>query len=147
VPFAAPLMALFERGSLPHRATLSRFLSAVDGPCVDALRALFVSSSLTWNWTQETIGGLWDRAGRRYLVFDVDGTREAARQRTLPQGSTLPPPTRRLEAICAPGDKGRRRGGKSSGPARPCCRCTPANGWAPSAARATATIVARWRPH
>jgi hypothetical protein len=103
-------MALFERGSLPHRATLSRFLAAVDGPCVDALRTLFVSSSLTWGWTQETIGGLWDRSGRRYLVFDVDGTREAARQRALPQGSALPPPQRRLEAMCAPGYKGRRRG-------------------------------------
>jgi hypothetical protein len=109
-PFAAPFMALFERDSLPHRATLSRFLSAVDGPCVDALRALFVSSSSTWGWTRETIGGLWDRTGRRYLVFDVDGTREAARQRALPQGSTLPPPKRRLDAICAPGYKGRRRG-------------------------------------
>ncbi len=109
-PFAAPFMALFERGSLPHRATLSRFLAAVDGPCVDALRALFASSSFTWSWTPETIGGLWDRTGRQYLVFDVDGTREAARQRALPQASSLPPPQRRLEAICAPGYKGRRRG-------------------------------------
>ena len=109
-PFAAPFTALFERGALPHRATLSRFLSAVDGPCVDALRALFVSSSLTWGWTPETIGGLWDRTGRRHLVFDIDGTREAARQRALPQGSPLPPPKRRLDAVCAPGYKGRRRG-------------------------------------
>jgi hypothetical protein len=109
-PFAAPFMALFERGALPHRATLSRFLAAVEGPCVDALRALFASSSFTWGWTQETIGGRWDRTGRRSLVFDVDGTREAARQRALPQGATLPPPKRRLDALCAPGYKGRRRG-------------------------------------
>jgi hypothetical protein len=109
-PFAAPFMALFERGALPHRATLSRFLSAVDSPCLEAVRALFVSSSFTWGWTRETLGGLWDRTGHWSLVFDVDGTREAARQRALPQGATLPPPQRRLEAICAPGYKGRRRG-------------------------------------
>jgi hypothetical protein len=109
-PFAAPFMAVFERAALPHRATLSRFLAAVDAPCVEAVRALFVSTSLTWGWTQETIGGLWDRTGRRYLVFDVDGTREAARQRALPAVPTLPPPKRRLDAVCAPGYKGRRRG-------------------------------------
>jgi Transposase DDE domain len=103
-------MAMFERRALPHRATLSRFLAAVDGPCVEAVRALFVSSSLTWGWTPETIGGLWDRAGRRSLVFDIDGTREAARQRALPGVPTLPPPKRRLDDVCAPGYKGRRRG-------------------------------------
>ncbi len=102
-PVAAPFMALFERGSLPHRASLSRFLAAVDGPGVEALRALFVSSSLTWGWTHETIGGLWDRTGRRYLVFDIDGTREAARQRALARMPTLPPPKRRLDDVCAPG--------------------------------------------
>ncbi len=48
MPFAAPFMALFERGFLPHRATLSRFLSAVDGPCVEAVRTLFASSSFRW---------------------------------------------------------------------------------------------------
>jgi hypothetical protein len=74
------------------------------------VRALFVSSSWTWGWTQQTIGGLWDRTGRRYLVLDVDGTREAARQRALPAVPTLPPPKRRLDAVCAPGYKGRRRG-------------------------------------
>jgi len=109
-PFAAPFMASFERGTLPHRATLSRFLSAVDGPCVEALRALFVSSSFTWGWTPETLGGLWDRTGHRALVFDIDGTREAARQRALPRDPAVPPPKRRLDAVCAPGDKGRRRG-------------------------------------
>jgi hypothetical protein len=109
-PFAAPFMALFERGTLPHRATLSRFLSAVDGPCLEALRALFVSSSFTWGWTPETIGGLWDRTGHRALVFDIDGTREAARQRALSRDPALPPPKRRLDAVCAPGYKGRRRG-------------------------------------
>jgi hypothetical protein len=33
-PFAEPFMALFERASLPHRSTLSRFLAAVDSSCL-----------------------------------------------------------------------------------------------------------------
>lgn len=109
-PFAGPFMALFERGRLPHRATLSRFLAAVDSPCLEAVRTLLAASSFTWGWTPDTIGGVWDRAGRRYLVFDIDSTREAARQRALPSDPTLPPPRRRLDALCAPGYQGRRRG-------------------------------------
>ena len=102
-PFAGPFMALFERTRLPHRTTLSRFLAAVDPSCLEAVRTLFVVSCLTWGWTQETRGGGWDRAGRRSLVFESDGTREAARQRTLPSDPTLPPPRRRLERVCGPG--------------------------------------------
>ena len=54
--------------------------------------------------------GLWDRQGHRWVVFDLDGTRRAARQRALPQGPDLPPPQRRLQAVCAPGYTGRQRG-------------------------------------
>jgi hypothetical protein len=43
-------------------------------------------------------------------VFDIDGTREAARQRALPQTDELPPPFRRLDDVCAPGYRGRKRG-------------------------------------
>ncbi len=61
-------------------------------------------------WTSETIGGIFDRQGRRYLVFDVDATRQAARQRALPCDPTLPAARRRLDAVCAPGYTGRKRG-------------------------------------
>jgi hypothetical protein len=61
-------------------------------------------------WTPETIGGIWDRQGRRSIVFDVDATRQAARQRALPGNPELPPARRRLDAVCAPGYKGRKRG-------------------------------------
>ena len=44
------------------------------------------------------------------MVFDVDGTREAARQRARPQTPDLPPPQRRLGELCAPGYTGRKRG-------------------------------------
>ena len=44
------------------------------------------------------------------MVFDIDGTREAARQRALPQTDELPPLFRRLDDVCAPGYRGRKRG-------------------------------------
>jgi hypothetical protein len=103
-------MALFGRRCLPHRSSLSRFLADVDRPCLEAFRRLFEQYSLAEGWTSETIGGIWDRQGRRYIVFDVDATRQAARQRALPSDPTLPPPRRRLDAVCAPGYTGRKRG-------------------------------------
>ena len=66
--------------------------------------------AFTDGWTAEQIGGLWDRQGQRCIVFDVDATRQAARQRALPCPPELPPARRRLDAVCAPGYKGRKRG-------------------------------------
>ena len=56
------------------------------------------------------MAGLWDRQGTRWVVFDIDGTREAARQRALPQTADRPAPSRRLRPLCAPGYTGRKRG-------------------------------------
>lgn len=109
-PFETAFMALFGRRCLPHRSSLSRFLAAVDGPCLEAFRTLFQQRSFIDGWTSETIGGVWDRQCRRYIVFDVDATRQAARQRALPCDPALPAAKRRLEAVCAPGYKGRKRG-------------------------------------
>jgi hypothetical protein len=53
---------------------------------------------------------MFDRQGNHYLVFDVDGTREAARQRALPKTEDRPAPQRRLRPLCAPGYTGRKRG-------------------------------------
>ncbi len=55
-------------------------------------------------------GDLVDREGFARIVFDIDGTREAARQRALPQAEGLPQAFRRLDEICAPGYTGRKRG-------------------------------------
>jgi hypothetical protein len=82
----------------------------MDRPCLEAFRRLFEQYSLAEGWTQETIGGIWDRQGRRHIVFDVDATRQAARQRALPCDPTLPAAKRRLDAVCAPGYTGRKRG-------------------------------------
>jgi hypothetical protein len=80
-PFETAFMALFGRRCLPHRSSLSRFLADVDRPCLEAFRTLFEQQSFPEGWTSETIGGVFDRQGRRYIVFDVDATRQAARQR------------------------------------------------------------------
>jgi hypothetical protein len=109
-PFAPAFMALFGRSQLPHRATLSRFLAALDEAAVEALRAVFLQDALARLKPEADVGGLWDREGNRWIVFDLDGTRQAARQRALPQGPDLPPPQRRLSAACAPGYMGRKRG-------------------------------------
>lgn len=103
-------MALFRRTNLPHRSSLSRFLAGVDRPCLEAFRGLFKQYSFADGWTEPSIGGIWDRQGRRSLVFDVDATRQAARQRSLPCTPDLPAARRRLAAVCAPGDSGRKRG-------------------------------------
>jgi hypothetical protein len=103
-------MALFGRSGLPHRSSLSRFLAAVDRPCLEAFRTLFEQQSFAEGWTPETIGGIFDRKARRYMVFDVDATRQAARQRALPCDPALPAARRRLDAVCAPGYRGRKRG-------------------------------------
>lgn len=110
VPFETAFMALFGRRCLPHRSSPSRFLAAVDHPCLEGFRALFEQYSFTEGWSTDTIGGIWDRQGHRYIVFDVDATRQAARQRALPCDPELPAPRRRLDAVCAPGYTGRKRG-------------------------------------
>jgi hypothetical protein len=110
-PFAIPFMALFDRDRLPARSTLSRFLAALTEAPVEALRSLFLADleSRPLSPDQQT-GGLVDRAGDGWVVFDIDGTREAARQRALPQTDELPPAFRRLDDVCAPGYTGRKRG-------------------------------------
>src|SRR5712691_4185605 len=109
-PFESAFMALFGRRGLPHRSSLSRFLADVDRSCLEAFRTLFEQQSFAEGWTAETIGGIFDRQGRRYIVFDVNATRQAARQRALPCGPDLPTARRRLDAVCAPGYRGRKRG-------------------------------------
>src|SRR5258707_13276275 len=110
-PFATPFMALFDRDQLPSRSALSRFLAALTEEPVEALRTLFLDDLLARPLTPDKqTGGLVDRAGNTWIVFDIDGTREAARQRTLPLTDELPPPFRRLDDVCAPGYRGRKRG-------------------------------------
>jgi hypothetical protein len=110
-PWASAFMALFGRDRRPSRATLSRFLAVLDQSAVESLRTLFLQDLLARPLEkEEQPGGMFDRQGNHYLVFDVDGTREAARQRALPKTEDRLAPQRRLRPLCAPGSTGRKRG-------------------------------------
>ncbi|HCF85734.1 MAG TPA: hypothetical protein DEV72_11090, partial [Ktedonobacter sp.] len=109
-PLGEVFMALFGRHHLPSRCALSRFLAALDQACVEALRTQFQEDLLKRTSPFSSPGGLWDRFGQEYIVIDVDGTRAVARQRALPQLSSLPSPHRRFDQVCAPGYQGRKRG-------------------------------------
>ncbi|HEU5383037.1 MAG TPA: hypothetical protein VFV38_47125 [Ktedonobacteraceae bacterium] len=85
------------------------FLAALDQPTVEALRTLF-QEDLSARNPFASPGGLFDRTRAQWTMVDVDGTRQTARQRALPQTEDLPPPHRRFEAVCAPGYQGRKRG-------------------------------------
>jgi hypothetical protein len=110
LPFATPFMALFGRDHLPHRSSLSRFLAAVDPPCLEHLRALFQQDLCARPLAGSHEGGLWDRSGRQWHLMDIDGTRAVARQRALPHLPELPSPQRRFDEVCAKGYTGRKRG-------------------------------------
>ena len=110
-PWAETFMALFNREQLPSRSALSRFLASFPPAAVEALRGLFLEDLLARPLTKERQRGeLLDRAGIQWEVFDIDGTREAARQRALPKTEDLPPAQRRLDEVCAAGYTGRKRG-------------------------------------
>src|SRR5713101_209898 len=109
-PFAPTFMALFGRNTLPCHSTLSRFLAALDQPSVEALRLLFQEDLVARTPFDSPAGGLWDRQGHHWFLVDVDGTKQAARQRALPQTHDLPIPHRRFDRVCAKGYFGRKRG-------------------------------------
>ncbi len=111
MPWAGTFMALFNREQLPSRSALSRYLSSFTPVAVESLRALFLEDLLARPLTKERQRGeLLDRAGGQWEVFDIDGTREAARQRALPKMEDLPLAQRRLNEVCAAGYTGRKRG-------------------------------------
>src|SRR5947209_5575425 len=111
LPFAQPFMVLFDRENLPSRSALSRFLASLTPDATEALRTLFLTDLLARPLdTERHTGQLVDRKGVARVVFDIDGTRQAARQRALPQTEELPSPQRRLNRVCAPGYTGRKRG-------------------------------------
>jgi hypothetical protein len=110
LPFASPFMALFGREQVPHRSSLSRWLASLDQDTVEALRTLLQEDLAARCLAGGEQRGLWDRCGEQWFIFDVDGTRAVARQRALPQSPELPTPRRRLQQVCAPGYRGRKRG-------------------------------------
>lgn len=109
-PFCDDVAALFHRHHLPSRSALSRFLAALDEHTVEALRTQFLRDLFERTTAFAHSGGVWDRLEQQYVVLDVDGTRQVARQRALPHLATLPEPHRRLAQVAEPGYTGRKRG-------------------------------------
>ncbi len=87
-----------------------RFLAALEQAPVEALRVLVQEDLVARSAQSFPPGGLWDRLGSHWLVVDVDGTKQAARQRALPCLPELPAPHRRFDQVCAPAYLGRKRG-------------------------------------
>lgn len=108
--FTQEYLILFQRQRLPSRSALSRFLAALDEKTVEALRGQFQSDLFERTASFPELGGLWDREGHDFVVVDVDGTRQAARQRALPDLPTLPEPHRRFVQVSAEGYTRRKRG-------------------------------------
>ena len=74
LPFAEPFMALFGRANLPHAATLSRFLAALDQAAVEALRTLF-RGAILWHDLrslphQVGCGTAWERIGPWWMSME-----------------------------------------------------------------------------
>src|SRR5450759_3458407 len=109
-PFVQDFLTLFDRQQLPSRSALSRFLAALDEKTVEALRTQFLLDLFERATPFSSPGGLWDRLNQQYVVVDVDGTRQVARQRALPHLPTLPEPHRRFAQVAALGYKGQKRG-------------------------------------
>src|SRR6266568_4329669 len=111
-PFAQPFMALFDRERLPSRSALSRFLASLSLEATEALRTLFLADLLARPVdTERHTGQLVDRAGNARVVFDIDGTRQAARQRALSMLEGHGAPRHRLNHPTRRGSAGRRPGG------------------------------------
>lgn len=104
------LMSVWQRQRCPVASTLSRFLGDIDARALEQLRTLFEADLLAHGFNPPQTGGLVDRVGHQFWVFDLDGTHQAARQRTLVQTSSYPEARRRTQAATAPGYSGRKRG-------------------------------------
>ncbi|WP_190682549.1 hypothetical protein [Leptolyngbya sp. FACHB-671] len=104
------VLSVWQRQQCPVASTVSRSLSAVEFPAVEQLRTLFKADLLEHGFDCNHNGGLLDRSGQRYWVFDVDGTHQVARQRSVSQNETYPALRRRSQAAVRPGYLGRKRG-------------------------------------
>ncbi|MBN8564994.1 MAG: hypothetical protein J0L70_31275 [Leptolyngbya sp. UWPOB_LEPTO1] len=104
------VLSVWQRQQCPVASTVSRFLSAIEGPSVEQLRTLFEADLLEHGFDCDHNGGLLDRTGERYWVFDVDGTHQVAQQRSVTQQENYPSVRRRSQAAVRPGYLGRKRG-------------------------------------
>ena len=122
LPWASAFMALFlfGRERQPARSTLSRFLASLNQAAVEALRTLFLHDLLARRLVEEEQpGGLWDRGGTHWLVFEVDGTRLATDTGSADRPEALASP------VCSFLGIPNASGAKSSARVPPCCKPIP----------------------
>ena len=109
-PYSRQLGAVASRRRLPSQAAVSRALTAVEAEQTAKLtpwaliEAAGIIDVVRSPWAQTS-----DALGRRWHLFDLDGSVTVLRQRGLPMGDDLPEPHRRAEEF-APGYTGRKRG-------------------------------------
>jgi len=104
------VMSVWQRQHCPVASTLSRFLQDIDLGALEQLRTLFEADLLEHGFAPVDSGGLRDRAGNHFWVFDVDGTHQAARQRSLVSAPCYPKARRRTQNATTKGYLGRDRG-------------------------------------
>src|SRR5947207_4816137 len=109
LPYRLALSALWERDKSPTASALSRFLNDVTDKPVAELRKLLFQDLLDNGIGLEQMGGLYDRSASRHILFDIDATKDASRQRSLPTNSDYPP-VRRRRGNYKPGYSGKKRG-------------------------------------
>ncbi|MDZ4872122.1 MAG: hypothetical protein CLLPBCKN_006714 [Chroococcidiopsis cubana SAG 39.79] len=68
------VMSVWQRQQCPVASTLSRFLGDIEPTALEHLRTLFESDLLEHGFNRTQNGGLVDRAGNHFWIFDVDGT-------------------------------------------------------------------------
>lgn len=105
------LGAIGGRARLMSSAALSRLLaSARTDELAEAGRWWLLHASGALGLLQHPSVLTRDSRGGTWHVFDFDPSRQACRQRGLPEGADLPPGRRRLERVAASGHRGRKRG-------------------------------------
>jgi hypothetical protein len=110
-PVKEVLMSQWGRDRCPSASSLSRFLGSVGASAVESLRRLFESDLQRNSVRVKQEVGMFDRVGEHSVVFDIDGTVCAVRQRAIASDAKNDPPAvRRSEGACAPGYRGRKRG-------------------------------------
>jgi hypothetical protein len=105
------LAGILGRDKWPGDSSISRCLKSTRQENIDQFRTHVLplaqagSEFMTSPWVL-----FRDSHGESWLVFDLDGTVRAFRQRGLPNGTGLPDPVRWTEQIAQPGYPGRKRG-------------------------------------
>ncbi len=133
LPFAEPFMALFGRANLPHPATLSRFLAALDQAPVEALRTLF-RGAIWWRGLRSLLhlvgcGIAWEAIGPWWMSMAQNRQSDNGH---FPRPQTFLRPIAALSWSRLP-HTWDANGEKSPARERRFCKRIRTNGWARSA--------------